>query len=95
MTKKWPFGNFCLKNNQIFRQFAWKNRNYSEICLEIEFFTRIHDPQDFKPDWRHWWALISMLQHVYYIIAIIAGIKIERTRSSRLHAYLEINDDQL
>jgi len=44
------FGNLPGKI-EIFRKFAWKNRKFSEICLEKSIFlTRIHDPSDFKPD---------------------------------------------
>jgi len=34
MTKKRSFGNFFLKKIDIFCQFAWKNQNFSSICLE-------------------------------------------------------------
>ena len=50
--------NFCLEiRNEIFRKFAWKNRNFSlKLPEKIEFvrksawknlifFTWIHDPQ--------------------------------------------------
>jgi len=55
------FGNLPGKI-ESFRKFAWKNRKFLEICLEkskvfghflekkSNFFTRIHDPLDFKPD---------------------------------------------
>ena len=51
---------------EIFQKFAWKNRNFLWNCLkkwkflrnlpgEIKILlTRIHDPTDFKPDWRRW-----------------------------------------
>jgi|SRR6218665_1644272 len=46
LLKKWSFGNFCLKNIEFFCQLAWKNRKFSENCLEkLIFFTRIQDPQ--------------------------------------------------
>ena len=51
MTKKQSFKKcllgkmkFSLRNRNFFRKFAWKNRN----------LTRIHDPQDLKPDWRRY-----------------------------------------
>ena len=56
------FSKFAWKNRnllvklpekiEIFRKFAWKNQH---------FFTLIHDPSDFKPDWRRCYRLLEFI----------------------------------
>ena len=59
---------------EIFQKISWKYRNLSWNCLKKSKFignlprkidillTRIHDPPDFKPDWRRW-----ALQPISYV----------------------------
>ena len=57
MTKK-DHQNFLPGKSEIFRKFPWKIGN---------FYARIHDPLDFKPDWRRCWIL---LLHAYLWLSI-------------------------
>jgi len=35
-----------MEKSKFFSEIAWKNRNFSEICLEkSNFLTRVHDPK--------------------------------------------------
>src|SRR6218665_440926 len=50
---KRSFENFCLKTIDIFCQFAWKNRNYSSVCLEkSKFFVNLPGKNQIFP-WKN------------------------------------------
>ena len=56
--QKWSFWKLYLK----------RNRSFSSICLEkSKFLDRIHDPTDFKPDWRRWSIGMYSCMHCVHV----------------------------
>jgi len=44
----------CLKKSTFFKKFAWKNQNFSQICLEkFNFFMKL--PEKIEISWKFAW----------------------------------------
>ena len=50
----YSLSKFAWKQSNFLCEIAWKIRHFRKFAWKFDFFTRIHDSPDFKPDWRHW-----------------------------------------